>query len=245
MLNHPTLGMSPRFSVGYRFGTKTARPQVYAQDHLETAQKDLAAGRYVEALAHLDAAAQTNRALVSGVWEEKQARLTALLAKTGWRKSDDYARFLSAESEQEQLGRKALDAYLSGDNRAASLWAHVALAGRPESEFFRGLLSHLSALSGIPERGEDVLTRSSLAQEKISRANSAFYYQRYDAASREFEDVVLLEENNSEAWVKLGSCYFALGERERAREAYERALKLNAAEPTLLEFMREQGWSTP
>ena len=63
--------------------------------------------------------------------------------------------------------------------------------------------------------------------------------QRISEACRR---ALLLDPQNRQAWVRLGSAHYALGEKKRASEAYLRALELGPDDLELQEFLKERRW---
>ena len=59
---------------------------------------------------------------------------------------------------------------------------------------------------------------------------------------KECSEALLIAESNADAWKKIGSAYFALGDTAKARHAYGKALELNPADDAIIRFMSLQGW---
>ena len=53
---------------------------------------------------------------------------------------------------------------------------------------------------------------------------------------------ILLTDINQLAWIRLGSAYYMLGDREKAKKAYTKALELNPDDTITRKFMERQGW---
>ena len=69
----------------------------------------------------------------------------------------------------------------------------------------------------------------------------AIYRRNYDAAIRACKDALQLDPNNALAWTRLGSAYFASGDKTNAANAYKNALKLNPEDSKLRQFVTQQG----
>ncbi len=54
---------------------------------------------------------------------------------------------------------------------------------------------------------------------------------------REAQDVLNLEPNNALAYKRIGSAFFAMGQREKAKNAWEKSLQMNPADRSLKEFL--------
>jgi len=95
----------------------------------------------------------------------------------------------------------------------------------------------------IPVRREEVLPKAALAALKLEQAEKAFSWKDFKSAVHECEEVLLLDEGNKLAWKRLGSAFFALGDMAGSRRAYERVLKLDPEDASVLKFMQLQNWS--
>ena len=75
----------------------------------------------------------------------------------------------------------------------------------------------------------------------MKKAVDAVYARRFEAAIVLLREALWLDPENAAAWTKLGSAYFAVNDKERAAEAYRKAVELDPADTKLKEFMRAQG----
>lgn len=65
------------------------------------------------------------------------------------------------------------------------------------------------------------------------------YDGRYDRSIQEASIVIELQPDNILAWKRLGSAYFAMGKKKKAREAWESALKIAPKDKELKQFIRQ------
>lgn len=245
MIKHPELGMSQRVSLGYQFGgrgMKETRPELFAKDFLALARKDLDSRKYVKALEDINRAIGLDPKLKREIWGEKQKKLSALLSAMGINDSPAKQKILEQTGEQQEMGNEAVKAYLEGQFTKSMLFAHAALGTNTKEAFFEELLGSLGRLTGTPVKREEILSKQALIQEKHKKGAMAFYIQKFEVTIKECEEVLLLDEGNVLAWTRLGSSYFAMGDKDRAQKAYERVLELNPEDKTVLEFMKIQGW---
>ena len=63
------------------------------------------------------------------------------------------------------------------------------------------------------------------------------YDGKYHRAVGTLDEILALEPNDVLALKRLGSAYFSLGKKARAKEAWERALRLQPEDPTLKKFL--------
>ena len=244
MLSSADLGMSQRISFGYRFGgavQKVSKQESVAKDYLVEAKQQLAERDYALAAVSLRKAVSSNPN-IEAEWKEKALRLKQLVEELALVSRPEVATELKKKDEQGQLGAVAVNAWLSGQNAKAVVVAHAALGADPRNASFDALLRGLAKLSNMTVNREDILTPRALVREKLKRAQNYFYDKRFDLAVRECDDALVLDPNNELAWVRLGSSYFALGEIDQAREAYQKAMEINPSNESVKEFMRLQGW---
>lgn len=242
LAQHPTLGMSQRISLGYRFGARLPpRTEAAAQEYLGNGKLELKDRDYIEALKSMETAVGLAPKLESGVWIAKSRSLRALVDAMGLPGRPEDQRILKEESEASELAYLAVAAYMEKEEARAMLLAHAASGTSPE-EAYKRLLQATSRLTRMPVQRDDILPVGSLVQQKLSRVVEAVYTRNYKAAVREGREATWLAPENPVAWTRLGSAYFALEDREMARKAYQRALELDPGNASVRKFMQLQGW---
>ncbi|MBU2573952.1 MAG: PorV/PorQ family protein [Elusimicrobia bacterium] len=215
----------------------------YANDYLELAKKNLKAREYADAVDNMNKAFNLNPKLKAGPWGDRYKRLSELGAKLRLRETPGRAQALRKDTEQARAGAGAIDAYVEGRELKAFLLAHAALGADLRGDaLFEELLNTLAVLTGDKVRQGEILPMTALVKEKLKKSATAFYAQKIDAAARECEEVTLLDEQNPLGWTRLGSAYYMLGDKEKARSAYARALELNPGDNVTRQFMETQGW---
>jgi len=245
MFRHPVLGMSQRISLGYQFGvnaSKPQRPEMFARDFVAAAEKNFDKRQYVEALNNIERAIGLDPAIGQGPWGEKQYRLAVIVSGMKLESKPDRQKSLAQAGEQQDTAYESMKAYLEGKDLKALLLAEAALGSNTKESLFAEFLNNISKAVNIPVRREEIVPRSALVQEKLKKSAAAFYMQRYEAAVRECEEALLLDDTKALGWIRLGSSYYAMGDRIRSRKAYERALELAPEDKVTSEFMRMQGW---
>lgn len=222
---------------------KIEKLDLFAQDFLALASKDLTARRYISAAANIQKAFNLEPGLRDGEWGRREKRLAAVIA--GLKLADIPARekTLAVQSEQAGIAAESVAAYLEGKELRALLLAHAALGTDMRGDpVFEELLYIMSDLVRIHVRRDEILPREALVKEKLRKAARGFYIQQFDIAAKECEEVSVLDEANPVVWTRLGSAYFMMGDKEKAKRAYFKALELNPVDPVTREFMRTQGW---
>jgi tetratricopeptide (TPR) repeat protein len=140
------------------------------------------------------------------------------------------------------LAERSLEAYAEGRTLKAVLLGQAALGADPGNEARREMLRAIAEFSGVPVDPGGILPLRALIRRETTRADTAFFAERFGEALQACRRALLLESEVAEAWVRLGSVYYALGQKDQARMAYIRALDMRPKAPELKRFLRERGW---
>lgn len=241
----PMAGRSQRVGSAKLITTKDKieKLQVFANDFIELAKKDLAERRYAAAETDLAKAFNLEPALKDGEWGGKAERLSAIVRELRLKDTPGLEEVFAKNVEQSNVGHESVMAYVNGHDLKAFLLAHAAWGTNLRGDaVFEKLLSVLSQLTRDSVRRDEVLPKTALVKEKLRKAASAFYIQQFTAAVIECEEAALLDDTNAMVWTRLGSAYFMMGDREKTRKAYLKALELNPADKVLRQFMEARGW---
>lgn len=222
---------------------KIEQLDLYAKDFLALAQKDLGATRYVSAMDNMKKAFNLEPELRAGEWGAKEKRLGAIVAGLKLREISAREKRFSPGPEQANVGAEAVLAYANGQDLKALLLSQAAYGANIRGDaVFEELVYLVSDLVKIHVRRDEILPKAVLVKEKLKKAARGFYIQQFDMAAKECEEVVLLDETNHMAWTRLGSAYYMMSDKERAKKAYLKALEINPDDLITLEFVRKQGW---
>lgn len=222
---------------------KLEKLEYFAKDFLALADKDLAARRYTSAEENAGKAFNLEPALRAGEWGEKYGRLSAVNKGLRLKETPGREKLLQAPGEQAAVAHQAITAYAAGRSLKAFLLAQAALGvDQRVDSVYENLLYLLADLSKNPVRRNEILPKATLVSEKLKKAAQAFYTQNFDVTVRECEEVLLLDESVQLAWTRLGSAYYMMGDKEKARKAYSKALELDPGDAPTRQFMESQGW---
>ncbi|HBA61894.1 MAG TPA: hypothetical protein DCZ92_14000 [Elusimicrobia bacterium] len=217
--------------------------KLYANDYIELARRNLDGREYTLAVDNLNKAFNLEPRLIDGPWGNKSVRLEALNKRLQLRDTPVREKNFQKREEQSNVAHEAVVAYIEGHEMKAFLLAHAALgANRRGDALFEELLYNLADLTRNGVRRDEIMPKMVLIKEKLKKAAKGFYIQQFDLAARECEEVVLLDETNPIGWTRLGSAYYMMGDKAKARKAYEKALQLNPGDAVTRKFMDEQGW---
>jgi len=168
---------------------------------------------------------------------------TDIDVKTMISRLDDVVKVALRIDEKGQAGdmmRKAMSNYIAVDgNRKASMaGAWYAFQLNPSSltiavkSFLE--LKYVSILSTMEAPVGDM----NIVDQYLFAALNHIYEGRYDLAIQECTIVIELQPTNILAWKRLGSGYYAIGKKDKARETWERALKIAPDDTELKQFIK-------
>jgi len=246
MLKHQTLGLSNRISAGYFFGGNTAAaPKIAAHsaDYTARAEAALRLNDYPGAQEAFNSAIGMDPTVLRGPWGEKYRRLEGVITGLKLKELPDRQKLLKADTPQAKEAGRSLEEYLNGNNEKSALLAHSALGYQPGDAFFADLLSVVVGLTHSEVKQDEILPRSALVEEKLRKADSYFQRLDYEKAAKECEQVLLLEAGSELAWTRLGSASYALGDLQRSKRAFLKALEINPNNASVRDFMLLQGWT--
>lgn len=147
---------------------------------------------------------------------------------------------IDEKGEAGDMMRKALSNYIAVDgNRKASMAsAWYAFQLNPSSltiavkSFLE--LKYVSILSTMEAPVGDM----NIIDQYLFAALNHIYEGRYDLAIQECTIVIELQPSNILGWKRLGSGYYAIGKKDKARETWERALKIAPNDTELKQFIK-------
>ena len=222
---------------------KIEKLQVFANDFIELAKKNLEKRQYVAADDNLNKAFNLQPELKAGEWGKKSGRLASIVRELRFKDTPGLEGIFAKNSEQSNVAHESIMAYLNGNDLKAFLLAHAAWGANIRGEaVFEELLQTMAQLTRNTVRREEILPKTALVKEKLRKAAKYFYIQQFDMAAKDCEEAVLLDETNEMGWTRLGSAYFMMGDKDKAKKAYVKALELNPGDKGIRLFMESQGW---
>ena len=220
---------------------KIEKLQAYANDYIELAKKNLEKRQYMAADANLNKAFSLEPELRDGEWGKKEARLVTIINRLRFKETPNLEGTFSADSEQAGVAHESIMAYIGGNDLKAFLLAHAAWGSNLHGEtVFEELLNLLASLSQDRVRHDEILPKTALIKEKLRKAAAAFYMQKFNISVKECEEAVLLDDTSAGVWTRLGSSYFMMGDKAKAKAAYMKALELNPNDKVVKQFIESQ-----
>ncbi|MBI3297576.1 MAG: tetratricopeptide repeat protein [Elusimicrobia bacterium] len=248
LLSHPTLGMSQRLSVGYRFGQRQAlaegkspKMQAFAGEYLANGQSELQKRDYLRASKDFDTALGIDPNVGDGSWKERAARLRRLVKELDLEAHPGDQESFRQDNPAAFMVYQVVSAWLDGEEDRAMLLAHAAAGTINRHAGYRRLLDAMGRLTGRKVDRDSILPPARLAALRMKQGVDAVYQRRFPAAVESLRDALWLEPNNAAAWTRLGSAYFAMGDKPRAAAAWKKALEINPGDEKLKAFMSAQG----
>jgi len=226
------LGTTSRISVGLRFGRSRAdRSEEQVQLIIEQGFEAFKAGDFQLATLRLNQAldaAPHNKEIKLMV-----ARLQAVVGNV--------PQALGGE-EFQTFVRKGVIAYVDGrDLRGAVNALRYAYNMKPEDEDLLKLLNHVEKEASSTEITRSVkgVQRFTFVDQKLYDARQAIYDGKYDLAIRRIQDVLDLEPNNVTALEIMGSAFFLMEDKVKAKAVWARVLELDPENKVVGEFIKQ------
>lgn len=138
--------------------------------------------------------------------------------------------------------RKALANHILVDGNPKAAIVAVRYAEQLDSEnrlvsSIRDFLEreHLDVVRSMEPPVKDM----NIINQYLFAALNNIYEGRYDLAIQNCSLIIAVQPENTLAWKRLGSGYYAMGEKKKAQDAWARALKLAPEDAELKQFMKE------
>lgn len=137
---------------------------------------------------------------------------------------------------------RAVEAFAAGEGLKALLFAQASVGADPGNSARRTLLHLISTKSGIAPETDGELPRPALVSHELALANAAFFEERFGEALQRSRRALLLDEASVAGWKARASAELALGDEDRAKVSYARAVQLAPNDKRLVLFLKNRGW---
>lgn len=139
------------------------------------------------------------------------------------------------------LVRKGLTHYLAkgGEPKTAINTLRYALELSPENKKIEKLSELIELEYADLAKAEKVTPGMDLIEQKLFVALNHIYDGRYDLAIDECQQILELEPENLLALKRFGSAYYGLGKKTKAKEIWQKALKIYPNDSELKQFLKE------
>jgi len=227
-----TLGNTTKFSVGFRFGESTkARQGTEIRNIIRQAMQYFKSGYFSKAVEKLKAAldADPGNTEIRNMLDKLTNAITYVPNATG-------------NDEIQTLIRRGIVAYVDGkDLRSAVNLLRHAYNKNPKDDKLLSLLNMIEKEAGVSEltrrpEGPEMFT---LIDQKIYDARQAIYEGKYDVALRRAQDILDLEPNNETALEIMGSAFYLMDQKAKAKTVWEKVLEINPNNKMVKQFLEQ------
>lgn len=234
------LGSTIASSLSYSFGDDWSA--IRRRSSLKSEEKGrelLRDGQWVAAVNALQKSVSMDPA--NGTAAALLGRLKAALASIRVSKSK-HERELRGFPEWRLL-QIAMNEQMEGTPLHAQLLVAYAAMKRPEEFRYRALLTHFEQTSGFQAltAEQKSLTPEAFLTLKRSTTEKYFTDRNLGEALRECQEIVFLEPTSVQDLERLGSLYFAINKNDLAVETFQKALKIDPKNASILKFIKEKG----
>jgi hypothetical protein len=146
------------------------------------------------------------------------------------------------EGDVPNIIRKAILDYLKGDNKSAiNALRYAYLEKDPTNEKLLLLLNRIEKESRekLTERLDQRKRGFSYIDQKLYDALQAIYDAKYDKAIILLQEVLDLDPQNVEAMKRLGSCFFLIEQKDKAKEVWQRALEMDPSDSVIQQYLQQ------
>lgn len=146
------------------------------------------------------------------------------------------------EGDVQNIIRKAILDYVKGDNKSSiNALRYAYLEKDPTNEKLLQLLNKLEKESRekLTERTDQKRKGFSYLDQKLYDALQAIYDAKYDKAIILLQEVLDLDPQNVEAMKRMGSCFYLIEQKDKAKEVWTRAMELDPADPVIQQYLKQ------
>ena len=125
------------------------------------------------------------------------------------------------------LTRRGIAYFMEGNGEAAVKTIAYALSTEPDNFTISRLLTRIEEKTGFKVEYAKPVSGMSIVDQKLYECLMAFRQKDYSKVISICEEVLILEPNNILAYKRLGSAFFALGDKEKAVQTWRKALRIS------------------
>jgi|GEM_PF-787949 len=205
-----------------------------ARDYYKEAIEIYRNGLYSEALGKLRFAVDLDpkRPEIQNLFKKVSSIVDAISKETG----------LAKEAE---LIRTGVSYYIEDKPRKAISTLQYAFEHAPKNKEIPRLLDIVKREYPAIAEQEKISEGMTLVEQKMYRALNYLYEDRGDLAIVECQEVLELEPDNTLALSRLGSAYYVIGQKEKAKELWLRVLEIEPENKEVLESLSKEGVVPP
>lgn len=144
---------------------------------------------------------------------------------------------ISSKDKISRLLVRGINFYINGDNISAVKVINYAASLAPEDKTILRLLTTLEEKTGVRAEKIESPAGMTIVDKLHNESLVAFRKRDYATVVKICEEILLLEPEDVLAYKRLGSAFFAMGERNKAVQMWEQALRLNPRDDKLRQMI--------
>jgi len=226
------LGTTTRFSVTLRMGpSNKAKHEREVRELVRQALQYFKSGYFSRAMEKFRAAMDADPGNA-----EIRRMVTRLQGAV------DYVPDATGGEEVPTLTRRGIIAYVDGkDMRASVNVLRHAFNKDPKNDRLLSLLNMVEKEAGVSEltrkpEGPEIFT---YIDQRTYDARQAIYDGKYDLAMKRAQDILDLEPNNETALEIMGSSFYLMDQKEKAKVIWERVIEINPNNTMVKNFLKQ------
>lgn len=230
------LGKNHKIGLTLYFGKPDSALRRYLEQLYAEADKQAEAGSYLAALGLLRKAArhaplpEREKKLREGLEKLKDANITAM----------------RGDGEGADMIRRGIAFFLKGNDKMAAEIFKAALFKDSRNLMVQRLLAMAQGEKTDGKSAADLPTFTAVdpLQLKLTKAEQYFQDQMWDQALKELREVIEINPKEVGAYVRLGSVYYVMEMKDKAKASWEYAQTLDPSHPevrTAVQFMKQEG----
>ena len=143
--------------------------------------------------------------------------------------------------EKSELLKKGIGYYLSEEPKGAVNLLQYYTEKNPEDRESASLMRSVKSEYPDVAKEESIADGMSFVESKLYKALNFMYENKFDLAINECNAVIDIEPDNLTALLRLGSAYYSLGMKSRAKESWTKAREIDPSiDEGLLDFEEEK-----
>jgi len=154
----------------------------------------------------------------------------------------DYVPEATSGDEVPTLVRRGIIAYVDGNDmrNSVNVLRH-ALNKDPKNDHLLSLLNMVEKEAGVSEltrkpEGPEIFT---YIDQRTYDARQAIYDGKYDLAMKRAQDILELEPNNETALEIMGSSFYLMDQKDKAKAIWEKVLEINPDNRIVKDFIKQ------
>jgi tetratricopeptide (TPR) repeat protein len=226
------LGSTTRFSVTMRLGASNkAKHDMQVREIVRQALQYFKSGYFNRAMEKLRAAMDA---------DPGNAEIRRMVTRL--QGAIEYVPDATGGDEVPSLTRRGIISYVDGkDLRASVNVLRHAFNKDPKNDRLLSLLNMVEKESGVSEltrkpEGPEIFT---YIDQRTYDARAAIYDGKYDLAMKRAQDILDLEPNNETALEIMGSAFYLMDQKEKAKVIWEKVVEINPNNTMVKNFLRQ------